>query len=94
MKALFFSEATTCNTFRIARDSLVNNDNATIFNNISQLFGIWRASLSLGNREETLKPSSLPTKNLLVSSYSYYFDNLFILQQMSEGKTKKREFIV
>ena len=47
----------------------------------------------LRNHEETLKPSSLPYKQRLVSSYSKYFNNLFILHQMSEGKTKKSEFV-
>ena len=47
----------------------------------------------LRNHEETLKPSSLPSKQRLVSWYSSYFNNLFILHQMFEGKTKKSEFI-
>ena len=47
----------------------------------------------LRNHEETLKPSSLPSKQRLVSWYSLYLNNLFILHQMFEGKTKKSEFI-
>ena len=47
----------------------------------------------LRNHEEPLNPSSLTSKQRLVSWYSEYFNNLFILHQMSEGKTKKSEFI-
>ena len=44
----------------------------------------------LRNHEETLKHSSLPLlKQRLVSWYSQYFNNLFILHQMSEEKTEK-----
>ena len=44
----------------------------------------------LKNHEETLKPSSLTSKQHLVSWYSWYFDNLFILHQMSERKDKEK----
>ena len=50
--------------------------------------------LILRDHKENLKPSSLPSKQRLVSWYSCYFNNLFILHQMSEGKAKKRESIV
>ena len=50
--------------------------------------------LILRDHKENLKPSSLPSKQRLVSRYSCYFNNLFILHQVSEGKAKKRESIV
>ena len=57
---------------------------------------IWYSTtfIILRNHEEPLNPSSLPSKQRLVSWYSCYFNNLFILHQMSEGKAKKRESIV
>ena len=50
--------------------------------------------LGARNHKETLKPSGLSSKQGLVSRYSWYFNNLFILHQTSEGKTKKSESIV